>query len=91
MLRQLVGLLLIGGLIIKSEEAQEAVGTVQLMAMLVQVSHGNASGIQKLVNVDASRINIAKGITRFTPLRLNGNPVSAGWKHVVNGHFNSPI
>ncbi|WP_295229371.1 DUF6443 domain-containing protein [uncultured Chryseobacterium sp.] len=75
----------------QSEQAQEAVSTVQLAAMLVQVSHGNVSGIQKLVYVDASRINIAKGITRFTPLRLSGKPVSAGWKHVVEGHFNRPL
>lgn len=75
----------------QDDETQDAVGTIQLMAMLVQVSHGNTNGIQKLVNVDASRINIAKGITRFTPLRLSGEPVSAGWKHVLDGHFNRSL
>lgn len=35
-----------------------------------------------------TRINVANGRTRFTPLRANGNPVSAGWNHVVSGHFN---
>jgi len=35
-----------------------------------------------------SRINIASGPTRFTPVRpRTGQPVSAGWDHVVNGHF----
>ena len=38
-----------------------------------------------------SRINIAKGQTRFTPLRKSGEPVSAGWEHVVQGHFNRPV
>ncbi|WP_312994629.1 RHS repeat-associated core domain-containing protein, partial [Chryseobacterium flavum] len=75
----------------QDDDTQEAVGTIQLMAMLIQVSHGNTNGIQKFVNVDASRINIAKGITRFTPLRLSGEPVSAGWKHVLEGHFNRPL
>jgi len=38
-----------------------------------------------------SRINIAKGRTRFTPLRQSGEPVSAGWQHVLDGHFNRPL
>lgn len=75
----------------QNEEAQQAVGTVQLMAMLIQVSHGSISGLQKLVYVDASRINIAKGIIRFIPLRLSGEPVSAGWKYVLEGHFNRSL
>lgn len=35
----------------QNEETQGAVGTVQLMAMLIQVSHGNAAGINKLINI----------------------------------------
>ncbi|GEM49980.1 polymorphic toxin-type HINT domain-containing protein [Deinococcus cellulosilyticus] len=38
-----------------------------------------------------SRINLAKGPTRFTPIRNSGNPISAGWDHVVSGHFNRPV
>ena len=39
-----------------------------------------------------SRINIANFTTRFTPIRPStGQPVSAGWSHVLNGHFNREI
>ena len=38
-----------------------------------------------------SRINIAEGRTRFTPLRSSGKQVSAGWKHVLEGHFNRTV
>jgi len=34
------------------------------------------------------QINVANGRTRFTPLRQNGNPVSAGFDHVTSRHFN---
>jgi hypothetical protein len=34
-----------------------------------------------------SRINIARGRTRFTPLDQHGNPVAAGWEHVRARHF----
>lgn len=34
-----------------------------------------------------TRINIAKGQTRTTPLRDNGNPASAGLEHVISRHF----
>lgn len=44
-----------------------------------------------LKGVNTSRINIAKGTTRFTPLRNSGKPISAGWKHTVEGHFNREI
>ncbi len=37
-----------------------------------------------------SRINLANGRTRFTPRRDNGQPVSAGWEHVREGHFDRP-
>ena len=39
----------------------------------------------------ASRINIANGCTAYTPLRSNGHPVSAGFDHVLEGYFNSPL
>ena len=38
-----------------------------------------------------SRVNLAKERTRFTPLRDSGNPVSAGWDHVKEGHFDRPL
>ena len=38
-----------------------------------------------------SRINVANGRTLFTPLRKSGYPVSAGFRHVVHGHFNRPL
>jgi hypothetical protein len=34
-----------------------------------------------------SRINVANGPTRFTPLKDSGNPSKAGWDHVANDHF----
>jgi len=38
-----------------------------------------------------SRINVANGPTRFTPLRDSGHPVSAGFRHVESQHFNRPL
>ncbi|SHK27058.1 DUF6443 domain-containing protein [Chryseobacterium polytrichastri] len=35
----------------QDEETQDAVGTIQLMAIIAQVSHGNASGVNKLINI----------------------------------------
>ena len=34
-----------------------------------------------------SRINLANGSTRFTPLNQHGNPVASGWLHVEARHF----
>jgi filamentous hemagglutinin len=34
-----------------------------------------------------SRVNLASGSTRFTPLNDAGNPVASGWNHVVSRHF----
>ncbi|WP_026789751.1 hemagglutinin repeat-containing protein [Pleomorphomonas oryzae] len=34
-----------------------------------------------------SRINLANGSSRYTPLNEAGNPVAAGWDHVVSRHF----
>lgn len=38
-----------------------------------------------------TRINIANGPTATTPLRDTGHPVSAGFDHVVSGHFDVPV
>ncbi|WP_141707048.1 pre-toxin TG domain-containing protein [Enterococcus ureilyticus] len=44
------------------------------------------------LGVVQSRVNIANGRTRFTPTRPStGKPVSAGFEHVLDGHFNRPI
>jgi len=38
-----------------------------------------------------SRINLANGRTDTTPLRDSGEPVSAGFDHMLQGHFNVPL
>ncbi|NVJ24144.1 RHS repeat protein [Myxococcus sp. AM011] len=39
-----------------------------------------------------SRINLAKGHSALTPLRpTTGQKISAGWDHVMSGHFNKPL
>ena len=59
-----------------------------------------SAGGTKIPNLEAnveipgrvqSRINIANGQTRFTPLRSSHEPVSAGFEHVVKGHFDRPL
>ncbi|WP_408005492.1 DUF637 domain-containing protein [Pseudomonas huanghezhanensis] len=59
---------------------------------------GNPSGAKDIVNATEgipgrvqSRINVANGRTETTPLRDNGNPVSAGFDHVLDGHFDREI
>ena len=39
----------------------------------------------------ATRVNIVDKATNFTPLRDSGSPVSSGFKHIVDGHFNQPL
>ncbi|SUB83918.1 Uncharacterised protein [Pragia fontium] len=52
---------------------------------ILSISERTSSGIVQ------SRINIANGQTRFTPTRPStGEPVSAGFNHVLEGHFNRP-
>ncbi len=49
-------------------------------------------GNEIVEGVVKSRINIANGQTRFTPIRpTTGQPVSAGFNHVLDGHFNRPL
>lgn len=43
------------------------------------------------IGVVQSRINVANGQTRFTLLRKSGEPVSAGFDHVFEGHFDRPL
>lgn len=44
----------------------------------------------EIPRVVQSRVNVANGTTRFTPLRKSGEPVSAGFEHVLGQHFNRP-
>ncbi|OJG64434.1 hypothetical protein RV09_GL001863 [Enterococcus moraviensis] len=59
----------------------------------VENRNGNGANIPNPdVGVVQSRINVANGRTRFTPKRPStGKPVSAGFEHVYDGHFNRPI
>ncbi|MGX7417234.1 T7SS effector LXG polymorphic toxin [Carnobacterium gallinarum] len=53
---------------------------------------GGADVPKHNVGVVQSRINVANGRTRFTPKRPStGKPVSAGFEHVYDGHFNRPL
>ena len=54
-----------------------------------ETSYGESSSI--LTKPNTTRINLANGRTRFTPLRESGNPVSAGMQHVIDGHFNRSL
>lgn len=60
-----------------------------------------STGVSKAANVAKTtikipptvqnRINVANNATKSTPLRNTGEPVSAGFNHVLDGHFNKPI
>jgi RHS repeat-associated protein len=49
------------------------------------------SEVRRVTGRVATRINIANGCTRYTPLRQSGEPVSAGWDHVLRGHFGRTV
>ncbi|MBR4085509.1 MAG: hypothetical protein IKK33_14635, partial [Lachnospiraceae bacterium] len=57
--------------------------------VLGKTSYGKSSSFSP--KPDTTRINLANGRTRFTPLRKSGNPVSAGMNHVIDGHFNRSL
>ncbi|MDN4621049.1 pre-toxin TG domain-containing protein [Paenibacillus sp. PsM32] len=72
-------------------ETKQVTSNYQLK-MDLQLFAKESSNIEKGIGIVQYRINIAKGRTRFTPLRPSSNqPVSAGWNHVVDGHFNVPL
>lgn len=86
-----------------SNKAQEGGDLIATMASMVTPA-GWGKGILKTGKrvvksggkvrargVVQSRINIANGQTRFTPTRKTGEPVSAGFDHVLEGHFNRPL
>lgn len=51
-----------------------------------------ANVVENIPGVVQSRINIANGRTRFTPIRpTTGEPVSAGFDHVLQQHFNRQL
>jgi len=51
----------------------------------------NKSSQVKISGRVQTRINIAEGVTRTTPLRKSGEFVQAGFKHVIDGHFNRAV
>ncbi|EPF6153376.1 RHS repeat-associated core domain-containing protein, partial [Acinetobacter baumannii] len=50
-----------------------------------------AKTVTKIPPTVQNRINIANNATKSTPLRNTGEPVSAGFNHVLDGHFNRSI
>ena len=69
---------------------EKLLGLDQLQALQSKVFKKNVK--KNLPGVDVSRINLAKGRTRFTPMRgSTGQPVSAGWDHILDGHFGKPL
>ncbi|MCJ1884706.1 filamentous hemagglutinin N-terminal domain-containing protein [Pseudomonas sp. LA21] len=55
------------------------------------VAKGASEAAAQIPGRVQSRINIADGRTATTPLRDNGNPVSAGFDHVLKGHFDVEV
>lgn len=58
-----------------------------------QAGNDGVAGIPGILverGVVKSRVNLANGRTRTTPLRESGAPVSAGFEHILDGHFNRP-
>ncbi|MCK3861655.1 hypothetical protein E4P00_04770 [Pseudomonas sp. B329] len=71
--------------ILEKMGAKKAAGGLELGAKdIVNATEGILGRVQ-------SRINVANGRTETTPLRDNGNPVSAGFDHVLDGHFDREI
>ncbi|MCP1223934.1 hemagglutinin repeat-containing protein, partial [Sebaldella sp. S0638] len=45
----------------------------------------------RMIEPNTSRVNIANDFTAYTPLKKNGDPSDAGWKHVVKRHFDESL
>ncbi len=45
----------------------------------------------RMIEPNTSRVNIANDFTAYTPLKKNGDPSEAGWKHVVKRHFDKSL
>ena len=70
-------------------DAMWALGLTGAAVRNAQIYDKKVSGAD--IGVVQTRINAANGQTRFTPLRKSGEPVSAGFDHVFEGHFDRPL
>jgi filamentous hemagglutinin len=71
----------------KTEQPQGQTTTTPQLQATPAPKPGQINPNIRVPGVVRSRINIANGQTRFTPLRDNGNQVAAGLDHVVARHF----
>ncbi|WP_246881529.1 hemagglutinin repeat-containing protein [Pseudomonas protegens] len=62
-----------------------------LGSMLGVAAKGTSEAAIQIPGRVQSRINIANERTATTPLRENSNPVSAGFDHVLKGHFDVKV
>jgi RHS repeat-associated protein len=82
---------LVGEVAVTGEASLVARGITALTMRRVLMSEEALSAAVRVAGRVATRINLAKGATRFTPLRQTGEAVSAGWNHVLAGHFNRAV
>ena len=68
-----------------------AAGVVAYRRAVARGAKATSEAATQIPDRVQSRVNIANGRTETTPLRDNGNPVSAGFDHVIDGHFNREI
>ena len=73
----------------QEQAMREAAEAMESGRVSSKTSYRKSSDI--FLKPDTTRINLAKGRTRFTPFRESGNSVSAGMQHVIEGHFNRPL
>ncbi|MBC1348494.1 hypothetical protein HCX58_02425 [Listeria welshimeri] len=67
-------------------------GIPKLKGVLRRKKTGGGNVPNPDIGVVQSRVNVANGRTRFTPTRPSTRKsVSAGFEHVLDGHFNRPI
>ncbi|WP_270894007.1 hypothetical protein [Listeria welshimeri] len=67
-------------------------GISKLKGVLRRKKTGGGNVPNPDIGVVQSRVNVANGRTRFTPTRPSTRKsVSAGFEHVLDGHFNRPI
>ncbi|MBC1864574.1 hypothetical protein HCA36_13285 [Listeria welshimeri] len=67
-------------------------GIPKLKGLMRRKKTGGGNVPNPDIGVVQSRVNVANGRTRFTPTRPSTRKsVSAGFEHVLDGHFNRPI
>ncbi|MBC1611766.1 hypothetical protein HB937_00200 [Listeria welshimeri] len=67
-------------------------GISKLKGLMRRKKAGGGNVPNPDIGVVQSRVNVANGRTRFTPTRPSTRKsVSAGFEHVLDGHFNRPI